>query len=254
MSLQVASSKTSTDPPPSRLSLAALMAQLQTGAGGVSAEEAKRRLGQYGPNSVRPHKHRRLVWEFLRHFLNPLVLILLTASGISALTGEVTSFLIISTIVLMSVILDFVQEHRAEQAAERLQQSVAVRSSVLRDGVAQEIPVSSIVPGDVVALCAGDLIPADARVLEARDFFVKQALLTGEPYPVEKHPGDSTGEDAGTEGATNTVFMGTSVISGSARVLVYATGEHTMLGGIAKPSAPSRPPLRSNRALMRLAC
>jgi Mg2+-importing ATPase len=223
------------------LSLAVLQTQLQAGPDGLTSEEAATRLAKYGPNVLRPHRRRLLVWEFLSRFRNPLVLVLLSASGISALTGEVTSFLIISAIVLMSVTLDFVQEYRAGQAAERLQQSVAVRASVLRDGVPQDIPVNAVVPGDVVLLSAGDLIPADARVLEARDFFVTQALLTGEPYPVEKHPGESMGQEIDMGSATNMVFMGTSVISGTAKVLVCRTGERTVLGGIAETVSAKAP-------------
>ncbi len=216
------------------LPLVSLQSQLKVSLNGLTSADAAARLAEYGPNILRPRRRRLLVWEFLSRFRNPLVLVLLTASGISALTGEVTSFVIISGIVLMSVTLDFVQEHRAGQAAERLQQSVAVRTTVLRDGARRDVPVSEVVPGDVVVLSAGDLIPADARVVEARDFFVKQALLTGEPYPVEKHPGDVVGQDTGMESAANTVFMGTSVISGSAKVLVCQTGDHTMLGDIAE--------------------
>jgi Mg2+-importing ATPase len=226
---------------PWRLSLAALETHLHAGPGGLTSEEAAARLAEYGPNVLRSHRRRLLIWEFLSRFRNPLVFILLTASGISALTGEVTSFLIISAIVLMSVTLDFVQEHRAGQAAERLQQSVAVRTSILRDGVPQDLPVNAVVPGDVVLLSAGDLIPADARVLEARDFFVKQALLTGEPYPVEKHPGESLGPESDVGSATNMVFMGTSVISGTAKVLVCRTGEHTVLGEIAETVSAKAP-------------
>lgn len=174
------------DSAPWNLTLATIESELHATESGLSSAEAVARLAEYGPNLLRPRRRRMFLWEFLSRFRNPRVLILLAASGVSALTGEVTSFFIISGIVLMSVTLDFVQEHRAGQAAERLQQSVAVHTTVLRDGTAKDLPVSEIVPGDVVLLSAGDLIPADARVLEARDFFVKQALLTGEPYPVEQ--------------------------------------------------------------------
>ena len=129
---------------------------------------------------------------------------------------------------MLSVTLDFLQEHRAGQAAERLKASVAVRATVLRDGAACEIPVAELVPGDVVRLAAGDLVPADGRVLEARDFFVNQALLTGEPYPVEKHARAAPDDDG-----ASAVFMGTSVVSGTATVEVERTGAHTALGEIA---------------------
>jgi P-type Mg2+ transporter len=217
-----------------QLSLGTLQSRLGTGLSGLTAAEASSRLDQYGPNILQPIRRRKIVWEFLARFRNPLVLILLGASGVSALTGDVTSFLIIAAIVLMSVTLDFFQEYRAQRAAERLQQTVALRSSVLRNGATEQVPASSIVPGDVVLLSAGDLISADARLLEARDFFVKQALLTGEPYPVEKHPGDIVDQDKSLEAAVNTIFMGTSVISGSAKALVYATGDRTILGDIAE--------------------
>ncbi|MBI3801306.1 MAG: magnesium-translocating P-type ATPase [Deltaproteobacteria bacterium] len=225
-----------------QLPLASVLAQLGSGSEGLKSEEANTRLAQYGPNVFTTHRHRALVLEFLARFRNPLVILLLAASGISAFTGEVTSFFIISLIVLMSVTLDFVQEHRAGQAAERLKQSVAVRVSVQRDGKAQEVPVSKLVPGDVVLLSAGDLVPADGRVLEAKDFFVNQALLTGEPYPVEKHPGDSAERDTNAVGsAPNAVFMGTSVISGTARMLVCRTGTTTALGEIAETLSNKAP-------------
>ena len=214
--------------------LASVLDQLSSGPEGLKSEEAATRLARYGPNVFTTHRQRALFLEFLARFRNPLVILLLAASGISALTGEVTSFFIISLIVLMSVTLDFIQEHRAGQAAERLKQSVAVRVAALRDGKTQEVPVGEVVPGDVVLLSAGDLVPADGRVLEAKDFFVNQALLTGEPYPVEKHPGDTAEPEATVGNAANAVFMGTSVISGTARVLVCRTGPHTALGEIAE--------------------
>jgi P-type Mg2+ transporter len=207
-------------------------------AAGLSSEEAAARLSRFGPNVLAPHRQRRLVLEFLARFRNPLVLLLLAASAVAALTGEVTSFGIITVIVVTSVTLDFVQEHRAGQAAERLKASVAVRATVLRDGRPHEVPVGELVPGDVVRLSAGDLVPADGRVLEARDFFVSQALLTGEPYPVEKQPPVTAPADDDTAAA---VFMGTSVASGTATVVVERTGARTVLGGIAE-TVGAKPP------------
>src|SRR5262245_44225070 len=224
-----------------QLPLTSVFAQLSSGPEGLRTEDAAARLAQYGPNVFTSHRRRALLLEFLSRFHNPLVILLLAASGISALTGEVTSFFIISLIVLMSVSLDFVQEHRAGQAAERLRQSVAVRVSVLRNGKAQDVTTSEIVPGDVVLLSAGDLVPADGRVLEAKDFFVNQALLTGEPYPVEKHPGDVAEQETAVGSAINAVFMGTSVISGTARILACRTGTNTVLGEIAETLSSKAP-------------
>ena len=212
--------------------LAALAAELRSSPAGLAGEEAGARLERSGPNALEAPRRRALLLDFLSRFLNPLVLVLLVASGIAELLGDTSGFVIISLIVLMSVTLDFVQESRARRAAELLRGQVAVRASALRDGQLVQLPASALVPGDVVQLSAGDLVPADGRVLEARDCFVNQALLTGESYPVEKRPSD--GEEAGdVAGAANAVFMGSSVVSGSCRMLVVGTGRRSALGGIA---------------------
>ena len=173
-----------------RLPIAALFQQIGSGPSGLSTAEARARLARFGPNKVHAAKKGGVLLQYLSKFRNPLVIILLVASCILALTGDLTGFIIISTIILVSVTLDFVQEHRAGEAAERLRQSVAVRVQVLRDGKPSDIALEGLVPGDVVLLAAGDLIPGDGRILEAKDFFLNQALLTGEPYPVEKSPGE----------------------------------------------------------------
>jgi Mg2+-importing ATPase len=215
---------------------------------GLSQAEAARRLARHGPNRLRPHRERALLIQFLLRLRNPLVLILLIASIITALTGDAVGAALIGLIVMMSVTLDFVQEYRAGRAAERLAQRVAVTATALRDGVAREVPVSEIVPGDVVRLTAGDLAPADGRVLEARDFFVNQAQLTGESYPVEKRPaedGDAGGDEA------SVVFMGSSVVSGVATVLIERTGQDTELGKIADSLVNQPPPSAFERGTRR---
>jgi Mg2+-importing ATPase len=200
---------------------------------GLSSIEAAGRLAKFGPNLFSTKRGQPLLLQYLARFKNPLVIILLVASAVSALTGETVNFAIISCMVMLSVTLDFIQEYRANAAADKLRESVSVRANVVRDGKPVEITVAQVVPGDVVLLSAGDRIPADGWLLEAQHFFVQQALLTGEPYPAEKSitrpPGSATSMDE----ATNAVFMGTSVISGSARILVAKTGSNTALGGIA---------------------
>ena len=166
----------------------------------------------------------------------------LAASAVSALTGEITGFVIIWAIVLMSVTLDFVQEYRAGRAADQLKKTVAVRATVLRDGHSQDIPIADLVPGDVVLLAAGDLIPADSRLLEAKDFFINQSLLTGESYPVEKHARELPAPAADLSQAENAVFMGTSVISGMAKAMVCRTGADTAVGNIAESLMVKPPP------------
>ena len=168
-------------------------------------------------------------------FRNPLVIILLVASSFWLLPAISPASPSSAAIILISVTLDFVQEHRAGEAAERLRQSVAVRVQVLRDNKPIRPPLEDLVPGDVVLLAAGDLVPCDGRILEANDFFLNQALLTGEPYPVEKRPGELP-EEKDLLSAGNAVLMGTSVISGSARILVCRTGSHTAFGEIADSS------------------
>jgi len=176
------------------------------------------------------------------------VLVLLVAAGISALTSDLTGALIIGAIVLMSVTLDFVQAYRAGRAAEQLALKVAVTASVLRDGQTCELPVTQLVPGDLVLLSAGCLVPADARLIEANDFFVNQAQLTGEPFPVEKRVatalanGAAPLDDDWSLERSDSVFMGGSVVSGSARVLIGRTGSSTALGQIAVSLAADAPP------------
>src|ERR1700722_18113833 len=219
-------------PPFWRQNLTALLEYYQSTPAGLTSSEVAERLKRYGPNLFHPQRRNALLFQFLSKFSNPLVIILLIASAISAFTGDVASFIIISLIVLMSVTLDFVQEYRAGQEAEKLRQSVTVHVQALRDGKSQEIPLPSLVPGDVVLLAAGDLVPGDGRILEAKDFFVNQALLTGEPYPVEKKPGEFP-EETEILSASNTVLRGTSVVSGTAKIIVCKTGANTVLGDIA---------------------
>ncbi len=222
--------------------VASLQLHLESNNGGLDQQQAQQRSARSGPNALRVQGERSLILQYFSHFKNPLVLILLAASAVSAVTGEITSFVIIWVMVLISVTLDFIQEYRAGRAAEKLKQTVAVRASVLRDGVAQEIPMAELVTGDVVMLAAGSLIPADCRLLEAKDFFVNQALLTGEAYPVEKHAQDLDSAVEEIDLAQNAVFMGTSVISGMAKAMVCRIGDATALGNIADSLLVKPPP------------
>ena len=212
------------------------------GGDGWTSAQAGALLARCGPNRFDERRARSLLLQFLARFRNPLVLVLLAASAISALSGDVANFVIIMLMVLVSVLLDFIQEHRADRAAEKLRESVALRASVVRDGRTVELPIAELVPGDVVLLAAGDRVPADARLLEARDLFVNQALLTGESYPVEKRPATLAATATELQQASNAVFMGTTVVSGSARVRVMATGARTALGEVAHSIVAEPPP------------
>ncbi|HEY6572881.1 MAG TPA: HAD-IC family P-type ATPase, partial [Candidatus Eisenbacteria bacterium] len=224
-----------------RTPLDRLYAELSAGAAGLSAAEAAERLAVHGPNLLKPRHERALLLQFLSRFANPLLLLLLAAAAISGLTGDVLSCGIITLMIAVSVTLDFVQDAKAGHAAEKLRRTVALRATVVRDGRSLAISAEEIVPGDVVLLEPGSLVPADGRVLEAGDLFVNQSALTGEAYPVEKSA--TEGPDLGGDpaAATNAVFMGTSVISGTARVLVCRTGSRTAVGEIGE-SLLTRPP------------
>lgn len=225
-------------------SLPELLGELETNVNGLSDSTAEAQLERYGRNLLNTHPRRSALRQYLAHFKNPLVLILLVASALSAFMGEVEGAWIIWAIVLLSVTLDFIQEHRAQNAANLLRKRVAVRATVLRDGQPVEIPLEKIVPGDVVLLNAGALIPADCRLVDAKDFFVNQSLLTGETFPVEKRAMELAQPTSELGDADNTVFMGTSVVSGIATALVCRTGGRTALGDIADTLNRRPPPTR----------
>ena len=210
---------------------------------GLSSAEAAALLARLGPNQLKP-RPQAVLGQLLARFLNPLVLILLAASVVSALTGDRVSASIIGAIVALSVLLDFAQEYRAGQAAQKLAQQVGLTALVLRDGQPVQRPTTELVPGDVVLLSAGDLIPADAQVLQAQDFFVNQALLTGEPYPVERQATRSPLPEQGAwdTDAAGALFMGCSVVSGSAHALIRRTGARTAVGQIARDLERPPPP------------
>jgi Mg2+-importing ATPase len=217
------------------------LARLRATSSGLSTEEAEERRSIYGPNEVSGKRKRSVALGFLSHFRNPLVVILLLAGGISVLVGEATEAAIIFTIVTASVVIDFLQEHRAQGAVALLRERIVTTATVLRDGVKQELRLSDLVPGDIIFLSAGDLVPADAIVISARDFFVNQSVLTGEPFPVERYPITSLQAGEGAAEGKNRVFLGTSVVSGTATAVIEKTGGDTQYGRIAwKISA--RPP------------
>jgi Mg2+-importing ATPase len=218
-----------------------LLASLDARPAGLSSAAAAARLARFGPNTLIEHGERAVVLQFLARLANPLVLVLLAASGVAAVLGDLRSFVVIAAIVLISLTLDFVQEHRAGRAAEALRRSVALTARALRDGETRELPAATLVPGDVIELAAGDLAPADGRVIAARDCFVNQAFLTGESFPVEKDAGESP-LVAEAADASNAVFMGTALISGSATVLVVRTGARTAIGRIGGTLARRKPP------------
>ena len=204
---------------------------------GLTAQEAEARLSSFGPNDPASTRRGVLTFELLHLFLNPLVIILLVASVISAFLGQKIEAELIFVIVVFSVTIDFVQTYRSQRAIQRLQEHVSLTATALRDGQWQEIKRRKIVPGDIVRLSAGDLVPADGQLLEARDLYVQQAALTGESMPAEKEvPAGGQVEVQIKEQspmARDLVFLGTSVVSGTGVARIVATGPLTAFGAIA---------------------
>ena len=220
--------------------LSDLFQRLHSSASGLTSADAAAILGTVGPNRLEAAKRKSLLIDFVGRFGNPLVLILLFAAVVSAFTGDIASFVIIATIVLISVVLDVTQERQAESAAERLREQVSLSARAIRDGKPVDVPAAEIAPGDVVLLAAGDLAPADCRLIDSRDLYVDEALLTGEPYPAEKNAAPETSATHETALPETLVFMGSSMVSGTAKALVVATGRQAQLGSIA--SALRKPP------------
>ena len=204
--------------------------QTQAAIAGLTAQEAEARLDRFGPNELAATQHHSALSELLREFMNPLVLILVIAAAASAFLGDTIDAGIIGVIVLLSAAIGLSQSYRSERALEQLRERVAPTATVLRGGEWKDIKRRDVVPGDIVRLSAGDLVPADARLLIARDLYVQQAALTGESLPSDK---EATADPASTKAdARNMVFLGTSIVSGTATAQVVATGARTAFGDI----------------------
>jgi len=210
-----------------------LFEEFSTCHDGLTTEQSEDSYKRYGPNSFAISHTRNAFISFILLFRNPLVLLLLVSAILVALVGEMKSALLISTITLISTLIDFFQERKAYQVSDLLQKRVKTKTLVFRDLQKQEINTEKLVPGDVVELSAGDLVPADGYVFEAKDFFIDQASLTGESFPVEKSPILNSNPVNSLTEALNAVSMGSSVISGWARILICRTGSQTLLGSLA---------------------
>lgn len=210
-----------------------LIEQLETTPQGLMSDEARVRLTRFGSNLLKPKKRSDALTLLLAQFKSPIILILLFAAGLSFFLGGPADAPIILTIVLISGLLGFWQERGAANAVEKLLAIVQIKATVLRDGSSKEIPVEGIVPGDVVILSAGDSIPGDCLILESKDLFIDEAALTGETYPVEKTVGMLPIETPLSQ-RKNALFMGTHVVSGSARAVVARTGTETEFGKVSE--------------------
>jgi len=215
-----------------------LFEKFETSPTGLSEQEAQKRLAEYGSNEAAKKQKRTLVIQFILKFFHPLVVLLVVIAGVTFWTGDAVSGSIIGLMAIMSVVLGFFQEYRAGKEAERLSEMVRATATVYRNGKSKEIPIKQIVPGDIVDLFAGDMIPADIRIIQAKDLFINQAALTGESMPVEKTPG-----------ANSLAFMGSSVVSGTALGIVIKTGLATEFGEISKRLSSINQPTSFDRGI-----
>lgn len=209
-----------------------LLADLQSSAAGLTAAEARRRLAQVGPNLLQAPGSSAAWRLLLRQLRSPLVLILLFAAGISAFLHEWADAVVIVTIVLASALISFSQEYGASRAVAALRARLAHVVTALRDGQPVTVPAETLVPDDIALLAAGSLVPADGILLAAKDLYVTEAALTGETFPVLKQP-EPVAPDTAIGMRTNCVFLGTTVHSGAATMLVVQTGGATAYGQIA---------------------
>jgi Mg2+-importing ATPase len=243
----------SSDPTPYTVFELELLNQLGSSANGLSSEQAAKKLGEVGPNAVAAGGRKSVFSDLLNRCRNPLVIQLLIIAAVCYATGDTVSDKISAYIVLgmvfLSVFLSYFQETRSTRAVEKLQKMVKTTVTVLRDGKETEVPLEEIVPGDIIILAAGSLIPADLRVLSAKDFFVTQSALTGESMPVEKNADSNQAAGRTAFEYTNACFMGSNVLSGSARAVVLTTGKKTFFGSLAEKMLAKRDPTNFDKGV-----
>ena len=210
-----------------------LYSQLGSSTNGLTAEQAAHAADDFGPNTVASGGRQSMVMDLLHRCRNPLVIQLLIIAAVSYIMDDIKATVVVGGMVFLSVFLSYFQEARSSKAVEKLQKLVKTTVTVLREGKEVDVPLEEVFPGDVVILAAGSLIPADLRILSAKDFFVTQSALTGESMPVEKNADTNQPVGRAPFEFTNACFMGTNVLSGSARAIVIATGAKTYFGSLA---------------------
>jgi P-type Mg2+ transporter len=214
--------------------IAEIFRRLKTSPRGLSEEEAAARLEVFGPNEVAQEAKHTWLWRLWTATRNPLVILLTVLATLSYATADVAGGTVMMMMVLLGVMLRFVQETRADNAAAKLKAMITVTATVIRDGEQREIPLQQLVPGDVVKLCSGDMVPGDVRLIAAKDLFVIQSTLTGESLPVEKADTPDIRDKISAIERHNLCFLGTSVESGSATAVIVTTGSQTYFGKVAR--------------------
>ena len=217
-----------------------LFAKLKTTEKGLTEKEAAQRITEYGHNEPAKKKKRTILTQILSKFLNPLVIVLLIIGVFSLFFGEKISAILVFLMAIMSVFLVFFQEFRAGKEADKLSEMVRATATVYRNEKPKEIKIREIVPGDIVDLFAGDMIPADLRIISCKDLFINQASLTGESFPIEKIAGPIQPKESSISAQLNIAFMGSSVVSGTALGVVIKTGIATQFGELSRKLAAIR--------------
>ncbi len=210
-----------------------VLKELESQLSGLSGTEADSRLKQVGTNEIAREKHKSALMRLLSNVKNPLVLLLSALGVLSYLTGDLRATVVIFVMVVLGVALRFFQEMRADNAAEKLKAMVSNTATLVRDGKEEEVSLKMLVPGDIIRLAAGDMVPADVRVLSAKDLFLNQAALTGEALPVEKKAARASADVQNPLDLPNLCFLGSNVESGSATAVVIQTGDRTYFGSLA---------------------
>jgi P-type Mg2+ transporter len=211
----------------------AVLKELRSQLGGLSEAEAASRLKQVGTNEIAREKHQSALMRLLSNIKNPLVLLLIALGVLSYLTGDQRATVVIFVMVILGVVLRFFQEMRADHAAEKLRAMVSNTATLVRGGKEAEVSLKLLVPGDIVRLAAGDMVPADVRVLSAKDLFLNQMALTGEALPLEKKAAPASADVQNPLELPNICFLGSNVESGSATAVVIHTGDRTYFGSLA---------------------
>ncbi len=211
----------------------AVLKELESRLTGLSVAEANGRIKRYGLNEIAREKRQSPLRRLLDNVKNPLIILLATLGVLSYLTGDLRATVVIFVMIVLGVALRFYQEMRADNAAEKLKAMVNTRSTVVRDGKEAELALKLLAPGDIIRLAAGDMVPADVRVLTAKDLFLNQAALTGESLPVEKEANPASADVQNPLELQNICFLGSDVVSGTATAVVIHTGEQTYFGSLA---------------------
>ena len=216
-----------------------ILKNLDTTINGLSEQEAEERIDKYGYNEIGEGTNNSIIKKLLSNLKNPLVILLAVLAVISYITGDTSAAVVMVIMIILGVVLKFVQEVRADNSAEELRSMVSTTATVIRDGMQKEIPLRMIVPGDIIHLASGDMIPADIQLVVSKDLFVNQSSLTGESLPVEKNVVDGHWESELEN--PNLCFMGTNVESGTAIAVALTTGKKTYFGQLSSKLTAERP-------------